>query len=162
MKFWTVLLIGFFGLIQLVDAAIPPKVASRSLTVQGGEAGMGFSIIAAQVSPLKKGQRLVLDIGDQDGRKFIGRPGYYFAEFAKDTRELRVDFRQMSVSKVQEEELKKLLLKSQLIESVQMILDPTDSTTVLVFKLKPKVGVKVIEVKGQKQTAKVALDFVRM
>lgn len=155
----TILIINFFN---FSDAAIPKNSPTKSLTVQGGEAGVGFSIIGAQLSSLKKGKRLVFDIGDQEGRKFIGRPGYYFAEFSKESRELRLDFRQMGGSQVKESEIKKLLMKTQLIESFQMVLDPTDLTTAMIFKLKPKVAVKVIEVKGQKQTAKVALDFVRL
>ncbi|MFP5519136.1 MAG: hypothetical protein ACLGGX_04490 [Bdellovibrionia bacterium] len=139
-------------------AAIP----SKSISHQGGIAGSGFSILDAGLISAKNKERIVLSIGDQDGKRFLGRPGYYFAEYKPQTQELRVDFSQILSSRIQEEQLVAKLKKAKLVQKSEMILDPIDSTLQMKFKLSPGTKVKFYEVKGKKQTAKVVIDITKV
>lgn len=153
-----VLLAGATG-----NAAIPTtqKIKSTVLSHQGGVAGSGFSILGAELIQSSGKERLVLDIGDHEGQRFLGTPGYYFAEYQAELGELRIDFSQMPVSRVQEEQLQQKLKSSRLIKSSQLVLDPIDSTLQLTLRLQPGSKVKFYEVKGKKQTAKIAIDIVK-
>lgn len=133
-------------------------VAQRQI---GGMAGPGFSLLNIHRSKSANGkvERLVFSIGDRNGKPLIGVPGYFNAQNQKNR--IVLDFAQMPVSRLDEKAIHQALKQSDHVKSVKMIRDPTDQTLTLILDLKGPVKMKALQVKGQKQTARVILDIIK-
>ncbi|MBK9323945.1 MAG: hypothetical protein IPM97_13550 [Bdellovibrionaceae bacterium] len=151
------------------NAAIPTKlkgpVPGRILVnegqAMGGIAGSGFSLMDLRRSSdaKKRVERVVIDIGDMQGQTLKGLPGYFHAELKKNPSKLILDFDQTPVSRLDEGRLKDRFKGSLFVRKTSMILDPEDKALNLTFDLKPGTIARVFQVKGEKGTSKVVVDF---
>lgn len=151
----------------MLQAALPPaQKIQKSLIVDqgaisGGVAGNGFSMLKMQLvsMPTAKMERYIFDIGDIRGRKVKGLPGFYHVQLVKNPPQVVIDFSQMPVSRVFENDLTKTIKKSVLVSSGKLISDPTDKALTMVLNLKKPGKMKVMQVKGEKDTSKLVIDL---
>lgn len=127
----------------------------------GGQAGTGFSLLKVQrlASPKKGIERLVFFIGTKEGFSLKGLPGYFNAQ--NQGKEIVLDFAQMPVSKLTEKSLREILRGSLFIKGSKMTQDPLDQTLTMKLFLNKEIKMKVIQVKGQKETARLVVDILR-
>lgn len=150
-----------------VNAALPTSqkiqksIIAGSGAVSGGIAGNGFSMLKMQLiaMPNAKMERYIFEVGDLKGRKIKGLPGFYHVQLVKSPPQIVIDFSQMPVSKVFENDLTQTIKKSVLISSGKLVSDPIDKTLTMVLKLKKPGKMKVMQVKGEKDTSKLVVDL---
>ncbi|MFS4458255.1 hypothetical protein [Bdellovibrio sp. HCB2-146] len=155
---------------SLAMAAIPAKKAAPKVnrilsgegSTFGGLAGAGFTLLDVRrtADTKKKLERLVIDVGDQNGAPQKGWPGYYFAELKKNPQRLVLDFAQMPKSKLNEHQIAARMKNSLAVRGTSLSMDPIDNSLLLSFDLKPKSKVRVYQVAGKKSTSKVVIDIV--
>lgn len=149
-------------------AAIPPKSApakpqrilANRAAVSGGVAGKGFSIRDVTLASTPKKDRVVIDIGDLEGKPLRGMPGYYHAELQSNPPRLILDFSQTPSALIEEAALRNKLKKSNRIANAKMLLDPTDQTLSLILDLKKGTKAQVFQVKGEKGPGRVVVDLL--
>jgi hypothetical protein len=152
-------------------AALPPKVNSLATptsargilrgvgALQGGQAGAGFSVLNIKNSPIaKRSERVLFEIGNMQMQKLTGPVGYYNVEM-KAGNKLIVTFTQTLNSKIEGKALEKVFAKSNYIKSSQFHFDPIAQSMSLELDLKKPVVVRVVSLKGAKETGKLVLDM---
>ncbi len=162
LKFILVAFLPFF-----VKAALPTtQNFQKSLIVgqgaiSGGVAGIGFSMLKMQLVSMAnaKVERFIFDIGDLRGKKLKGLPGFYHVQLANNPSQVVIDFSQMPVSRVFENDLTKTIKKSVLVSSGRLVSDPTDKTMTMILNLKKPGKMKVMQVSGEKDTSKLVIDL---
>lgn len=160
-------LLGLLLLPLLLHAALPSAqklqkgIIAGQGAVSGGVAGNGFSMLKMQLvaMPNAKMERFIFDIGDLKGQKIKGLPGFYHIQLVKNPPQMVIDFSQMPVSRVFENDLTKTIKKSVLVSSGKLVSDPTDKTLTMVLNLKKPGKMKVMQVNGQKETSKLVVDL---
>lgn len=160
--FALLLAVPSLAAVQKKSQAPVSKILSGEGVSFGGLAGTGFTMMDLRLSAdnKKKVERIVIDIGDMNGGKIIGWPGYYFAELRKDPSQLVIDFSQMPNSLVNQQALKQKFNSSKAVQSAKMSLDPMDSSLNLTLSLKKNTKVRVYQVAGKKTTSKVVVDLI--
>ncbi|MBL7545191.1 MAG: hypothetical protein JNL11_15340 [Bdellovibrionaceae bacterium] len=161
-KLFSVLLLPLF-----LHAALPSSqklqkgIIADQGAVSGGVAGNGFSMLKMQLvsMPNAKMERYIFDIGDLKGHKIKGLPGFYHVQLVKNPPQMVIDFSQMPVSRVFENDLTKTLKKSVLVSNGKLVSDPVDKTLTMVLNLKKPGKMKVMQVKGEKETSKLVVDL---
>lgn len=153
----TAIMVLFYSLAQ---GALPPKqeLVGRGKVV-GGEAGRGFSLLKVSKAKTQKGERWVLNIGNEKGQAKKGRPGYYHVELNSELKKLSVDLSQLQLSKVTEAQLRKVISSSKFIAEPKLKSDPMDQTLNMEFELKKNPRVKVYQVAGVKGTSRIVIDL---
>ncbi len=162
--FLTLLIVSSFS-----NAAVPLKKESTLQsfkTVQrqiGGQAGAGFSLLNLSKIQAKNGkaERLIFEVGTKEGNILIGKPGYFNAQNQIHPNRIVLDFSQMMQSKVDEKFIRGILKDSKLVKNVKVISDPQDRTLSMTLDLNTAVKIKIVQVAGKKQTAKVVLDIIK-
>lgn len=151
----------------LVWAAIPKnptalKVLTAPTAVIGGISGVGYSIlnVKKELNKQAKYERLIIDIGDLQGKRNLGLPAYYHAQFTKDPARLVLDFAQVPVSKISQLQLQNILKGSQYVRHSRLLKDPSDGSMTVILDLKPSTKIRVMQVKGVKDTSKVVVDLL--
>lgn len=152
-------------MVQLAQAAIPPtapRILSAPSAVIGGISGSGFSLLAVkkELNVKSKYERLVIDIGDVLGQPKAGLPAYYHAQFTKDPSRLIIDFSQMTLSKINEQQLQNTLKDSRFVRHSRLLKDPSDGTLTFILDLRPSTKIRVMQVAGVKGTSKVVVDLL--
>jgi len=142
-------------------AAIPAQKPVSMQRQIGGQAGSGFSLLKIQRSANEKEgiERLVFYIGTKEGYLLKGLPGYFNVQ--NKGQKITIDFAQMPLSKINEKLLKEILKSSDLITGSKILKDPIDQTLTLTLNLKQKSKMKIIQVKGGKETARLVLDIIK-
>ncbi|AHI06827.1 hypothetical protein BDW_11635 [Bdellovibrio bacteriovorus W] len=160
--FALLLAVPSMAAVQKKSQAPVSKILSGEGVSFGGLAGTGFTMMDLRLSAdnKKKVERIVIDVGDMNGGKIIGWPGYYFAELRKDPSELVIDFSQMPNSLVNQQLLKQKFNSSKAVHAAKMSLDPMDSSLNLTLSLKKNTKVRVYQVAGKKTTSKVVVDLI--
>ncbi|MEK2690031.1 hypothetical protein [Bdellovibrio sp. GT3] len=152
-----------------VSAAIPskkvqqgPKILSGKGELFGGLAGSGFTLLDVRrtADKNKKVERVVFDVGDKNGAKMKGWPGYFHAELKNNPQRLIISFAQMPTSLVNEVALNFRLKNSFAVKKTAMSMDPMDSSLNLTMDLKQNTKVRVYQVAGKKNTSKVVVDLM--
>ncbi|WP_413577256.1 hypothetical protein ACLVWU_03180 [Bdellovibrio sp. HCB290] len=151
------------------SAAIPskkvqpgPKILSGKGELFGGIAGSGFTLLDVRRTgdKSKKVERVVFDVGDKNGQKIKGWPGYFHAELKNNPQRLILSFSQMPASLVNEVALNYRLKSSFAVKKTALSMDPLDSSLNLTMDLKPNTKVRVYQVAGKKTTSKVVVDLM--
>jgi hypothetical protein len=137
--------------------AIAPTAPQRHI---GGQAGAGFSLLKVKKlsSPKKNIERLVFYVGTKEGFRLRGLPGYFNA--VNSGKEIVIDFAQMPTSKMTDDSLKEILKSSLFIKNGRITQDPIDSTLTLKMELRRKAKMKIIQIKGNKETARIVVDLL--
>lgn len=142
--------------------AQPQKILAGAGAKTGGLAGTGFSLLDLKSDFNRQAgtERLLIDVGDIDGRPQKGLPGYFQVELQNNSKRIVIDFAQMPGSHLEARQLQEKLKKSMFIKSAKLLADPSDSTLSLVLDLKKPAKLKVFQVPGEKTTSKVVLDLM--
>jgi hypothetical protein len=157
MTIWKIIL-PFILSASVGYGATAPSSPQRHI---GGQAGSGFSLLRVKKlsSPSKNIERLVFYVGTKEGYRLQGLPGYFNA--LNSGKEIVIDFAQMPISKMTDNSLKEILKDSLFIKSSRIIQDPIDLTLTLRMELRRQAKMKIIQVKGNKETARVVVDLLK-
>lgn len=128
----------------------------------GGIAGTGFTLmdLNSKINPKAKVERLMIDVGDLEGKPQKGLPGYFNVELKENAKKVVIDFAQMPLTKIDTKKIKAKLKSSLYVKDVKMLMDPSDNTLSLILDLKKPAKLKVFQVPGKKTTAKVVVDLM--
>lgn len=131
-------------------------------TIIGGEAGKSFSLLKVrrQADLKKKLERVVINLGDEQGRLLKGRVSFFQVNLEPKNSRLVVNLSQVVASKVSQEELVAEFKKSPFIRSVDLILDPIGSSTSLVLDLKRKVRAEVFKMESKGAPGRIVIDMI--
>lgn len=162
-------IIGALLLPVFLYAALPTShkvqqgIIAEQGAVSGGVAGNGFSMLKMQLIEMKTAnrERFIFDIGDLSGKKVKGLPGFYHVQLVKNPPQIIIDFSQMPVSKVFENDLTKIIKSSVIVASGKLVSDPVDKSLTMVLNLKKPAKMKVMQVKGEKDTSKLVVDMYK-
>lgn len=141
-----------------MQAAVPRNLAPQRQI--GGQAGPGFSLLKIQhMAQVKSGQeRIVFHIGSKEGYHLKGSPGYFNA--LNHNKKIVLDFSQMPTSKLSEKSIQEIFKNSKIIRKSRLIKDPIDQSLSLELELYKSARMKLIPIKGEKQTARLVLDIL--
>lgn len=129
--------------------------------VVGGRAGSGFSLLNVRrdLSPKIGMERVILDLGDLEGRPLRGRTSYFQASIEKNPPRVVIDLAQLSRSAVTEAKLKKLFAKSPNIKKVELTSDPEDRSASLVLALNSVMNVEIFEMPATDKASRIVIDL---
>lgn len=129
--------------------------------VVGGRAGSGFSLLNVRRDLSAKAgiERVILDLGDIEGRPLRGRTSYFQASIEKNPPRVVIDLAQLSRSAVTEAKLKKLFSKSPHVKKVELTADPEDRSASLVLSLKTSMNVEVFEMPANDKASRIVIDL---
>jgi hypothetical protein len=165
MKYTIVLALFISGIVHAAVPKItnkPDKILSGEGHKAGGVAGAGFTLLDIKTNVNRHAglERLLIDVGDIEGRPRKGMPGYFQVELQNNSKRVVIDFAQMPASRIQAAKLKEKLKDSYFVQNAKVLSDPTDSTLSLILDLKKPAKLKVFQVPGSKTTSKVVLDLM--
>lgn len=139
----------------------PENILAGSSALQGGQAGDGFSLIAANRMTLKNKniERLSFEYGNLAMQKISGMPGYFHAQI-KNGNKLVINFSQLHYTKFNQDQLKKSFENSAFVKSVKMVRDSEGKNLLLNVELKRQAKVRVTPIRGDGiKTSRVLFDF---
>ena len=130
---------------------------------RGGGAGIGFSLLRLKRVYSTDGlsERLIFEIGDKDGRTFVGQPGYFHAQLFKKPSKLSLDLSQLLKTKVSTKDLKKIFKKSKLVKKASITTDAQDHSTNISIHFKSSVKMRVFTLSNQTTSPKLVIDFTK-
>lgn len=128
----------------------------------GGNAGSGSSILGVRRLFSQKIQleRIIVDLGDEDGRPAIKKMGYFQASIDAKQKRVVLDLAQLRLSMVSEQQIKQLFKTSPYVASIEFTLDPEDKAGSLVLNLKQAMRLEVFELPNNKKSARLIMDLV--
>lgn len=150
------------------EGAVPKKALDKKVNayvndgiIIGGRAGQAYSLLNVRrdVSPKIGMERVILDIGDMDGRPLRGGVAYFQASVEKNPARVVLDLAQVNRSAVTEAKLKKAFLKSPYVKSVELMADPEDRSATMVLNLKENMGVEVFEMPSTTRASRIVIDL---
>lgn len=132
--------------------------------VVGGRAGRGYSLLKVRrdLSTKLGMERVILDIGDLEGRPALGKVNYFQATVEKNPPRVVIDLAQLSRSAVDEATLKKTFAKSPYVKNVELSSDPEDHSASMVIFLRQPMLVEVFEMPSDKKASRIVLDMKKM
>lgn len=140
--------------------AIPQQFLSGKGAQVGGLAGTGFTLLGVKRSIVESNERVILDIGDFNGKILKGWPGYFHVELKSNPNQLVIDLAQTPNSLVDERILKAALKGSSLFSDAKIVSDPTEPNLTLILNLRKNAKVKVYQINGKQATSKIVIDFL--
>lgn len=161
--FLLVLSLGVLPVATAAPAPIQVKPGSIAKAVgsgffAGGEAAHEFSLIEATAKRSGDSETLILMYGDVSGTPLRGKPGFFQAVLDRDGRRVTIDLSQVARTAIDPEALRKRLKDFKLVSSVDMTMDPTDSSTNITLNLKSPVELTV-EASDDKSPSHVGLTL---
>lgn len=130
--------------------------------VIGGVAGRGFSLLGLERKLGKKTgmERILIKIGDESGVPVMGISSYFHIEIDEKKNRIAVELSQMQRSLRTENELKQQIGDSHYVSLEQVIYDPQEKSTSLVFKMKQPLKVEVFSPQKVQVTGRIVLDLL--
>ena len=163
------LILNCFGISSIASI---PKVSNLDSiktflsegSFRGGKFGSGFSLVGVKrvFSPNGNAERLILEMGDKDGKLYSGKTGYFHAQLFRNPSELSLDLPQLMKSKVNNTHLKNLIKQSKLIQMADLSLDPEDHSTHLKMRFKTPIKMRVFTLSPKKSTPKLVIDITKI
>jgi hypothetical protein len=128
----------------------------------GGTAGTGATVLGVRrlYSPKAQIERVVVDLGNKDGRPSPKSLSYFQASVDPGTNRIVLDLAQLQSTSVTEPQLKALFKKSAFVSKVEFTLDPEDKTGSMVLQLKRPAKLEVFQLLGGGKPARVVMDMV--
>lgn len=143
--------------------ALPKKINAylNEGVVTGGRAGKGYSLLNVRrdLSPKLGMERVILDLGDLEGKPLMGKASYFQASIEKNPPRIVIDLAQLSRSAVSEAKLKQIFKKSPYVKNVELTSDPEDRSASLVLSLNENMGVEVFEMPSQDKASRIVIDL---
>ncbi len=119
------------------NRVVSPLVGQAS--VIGGQSGTDYSLLNVKDEKLAVGERLEFYYGDRNGQVLLGEPGYFHVLLDRAGKRLVIDLAQVTKTAVDPLKLEAILLKSTLVASSEMTMDPMDGSTNITLNLKTAV-----------------------
>lgn len=129
--------------------------------IVGGRAGKGYSLLNVRrdLSPKLGMERVILDLGDIEGRPLFGKASYFQASVEKNPPRIVIDLAQLSRSAVTEAKLKQMFKKSPYVKGVELTSDPEDRSASLVISLTQPMGVEIFEMPAANKASRIVIDL---
>jgi hypothetical protein len=129
--------------------------------VIGGRAGHAYSLINIRrdLSPKLGMERVILDLGDIEGRPLKGGVSYFQASIEKNPPRVVIDLAQVNRSAVTEAKLKRAFQNSPYIKNVELTADPEDRSANIVLALKDAMDVEVFEMPATNRASRIVVDL---
>jgi hypothetical protein len=130
----------------------------------GGQAGDGFSLLNVKrsISESKKVERIIFEIGNYKGDKYLGQAGYFHAQLSKNSMELTIDFAQTVLTIFDNEKLIEVFKNSKIVKNTFLSVDAEDNSTNITLIFKNPIKVQVDEVASQESFPKIIFDLTNM
>lgn len=130
----------------------------------GGKAGQSFSLINVRrdISKTMQMERVILDLGDQDGKPLYGKASYFQAHVQQNPPRIIIDLAQLSKSAISESKMKEIFKKSPFIKSVELTSDPEDRAATLVLNLNTPMKAEVFEMPAKDKPSRIVVDIKKM
>lgn len=127
---------------------------------KGGQAGFLQSLLQVEKKNLKQAsaERIRFIFGNEKGQKSRQPLGYFHVQHDKKNNRIVLDIAQLSVSRVSEEQIRRVLSGSPLISAVTFTSDPEDGSSTLVLNLRKPALLRVAKQKTKFGPA-LALDL---
>lgn len=159
-------MLSLIFLVQLTQAAVPKLTPEVKLNQYmgteiriGGVAERELALLNVQWmrASNKPVERVVIQVGEQDGSKLKGKMGYFHVSLREQPiARLSIDLSQIQKTKIDENTVRKNLEKSKLISKVDFTMDPEDGSTNLTFVLKKQIK---WDAYTQKEKGEIVLDL---
>lgn len=130
--------------------------------VIGGQAGPGFTLLNVRRQNTKNLalERVILDIGDKEGKPMLNRLGYFHVAVEKEPSRVIIDLSQVLRSRVSEIELGRLFLKSPFIRKAEMSMEAGDNTAKIVLSTKVPVIAEIFQMpSADKKPGRIVIDI---
>jgi hypothetical protein len=150
------------NMVTPTDATTPDGFMSEG-SFRGGGAGIGFSLLRMKrvYSTDGNSERIILEIGDKEGRAFVGQPGYFHAQLFKKPSKLSLDLSQLLKSQVTSKDLKKMFKNSKLVKNASINSDSEDHSTNISIQFKSSIKMRVFTLSTQSTSPKLVIDFAK-
>ena len=127
----------------------------------GGQAGPGFTLLNVRRENSKNQtlERVILDIGDREGKPLLNRLGYFHVSVEKEPSRVVIDLSQVLRSRVSEISLGKLFLKSPFVCRAEMSMEIGDNTAKIVLDTKVPVVAEVFEMPSKNKPSRIVIDI---
>lgn len=131
---------------------------------RGGKFGSGFSLLGVKrvYSSSGNSERIILEMGDRDGKFYNGKPGYFHAQLFRNPSELSLDLTQVLKSRVNNTHLKNLIKQSKLIQTADLSADREDHSTHFNMRFKTPIKMRVFTLSPKKSTPKLVIDITKI
>lgn len=131
---------------------------------RGGKFGRGFSLLGIKrvYSSSGNSERIILEMGDRDGKIYSGKPGYFHAQLFRNPSELSLDLTQVLKSRVTNAHLKNLIKQSKLIQTADLSADREDHSTHFNMRFKAPIKMRVFTLSPKKSTPKLVIDITKI
>lgn len=125
---------------------------------RAGAAGPAGSIITVRRGFSAKAQleRVIVNMGDREGKPLKMEPTYFQASMDAANRRVILDITQLRLSKVSEQQIRKLFKGSPYVESVNFTLDSEDKSASMVLNLKRPMKLEVFRLA---KPARIVMDL---
>lgn len=142
--------------------SMPKKVNSylSEGVVIGGIAGTGFTLreVRRKFGAKSKMERVVLDLGDENGEPIKGSPAYYHVEVDQKKSRVIMDLSQVQRSKMTEKQLRNVFMGSPYLALDSITYDPEDGATNLTLRMKRPIKVEIFSPNDAKKNGRIILD----
>jgi hypothetical protein len=163
---YILILVGIFG--GLTALAAPHRALDKKINsyvkeglVVGGQAGTAYSLLRVRRDLSEKlgMERIILDLGDAEGRPLRGIVSYFQASVEKSPPRLVLDLAQLSRSGVNESTLRKIFSTSPYVRRVELTADPEDHSASLTFAFKQPMAVEVFSMPSRTKASRIVIDI---
>lgn len=163
------ILCGVFGVVfqgwaastykQALDKKVNAYIEEGVVT--GGRAGKGYSLLNVRrdLSAKTAMERVILDLGDIEGKPLLGKASYFQASVEKNPPRVVIDLAQLSRSAVTEAKLKQIFQKSPFVKKVELTSDPEDRSATLTLALTEPMSVEIFEMPSDKKASRIVVDL---
>lgn len=129
--------------------------------VIGGQAGPGFTLLNVRRQNTKNLalERVILDIGDKEGKPLFNRVGYFHVSVEQAPARVVIDLSQMLGSRVSEISLGRLFLKSPFIKKAELSIEDGDNTAKIVLSTKVPVVAEVFQMPSKDKPSRIVIDI---
>ena len=127
----------------------------------GGKAGTGATVLGVRRTFSAKAQieRLIIDMGDKDGKPDKNALSYFQASMDPSTNRLVLDLTQLRTTRITEQKLKDVIRSSAFVRDAEFTLDPEDKTGSMVFHMKRPMKMEVFQLHAKGKPSRVVIDL---
>jgi hypothetical protein len=128
----------------------------------GGKAGGGSSLLGIRRAFSAKAEleRVIIDLGDADGKPAGKRLGYFQASVDAGQKRVILDLAQLRMSKLSEAQVQGIFKGSPFVASVEFTLDPEDKAGTMVLNLKRPARLEVFELLDARKPGRIVMDII--
>ena len=129
--------------------------------VIGGNSGAGFTLLNVRRESSSKLalERVILDIGDRDGKPLLNKLGYFHVSVEQNPSRVVIDLSQVNRSAVSEAGISRIFSKSPFVKTVEMMMEPEDNSAKLVLNTKVPVAAEIFKLPSASKASRIVIDI---